>query len=252
MRGEANMSQTKIFAHRGFSSQFPENTMIAFQAALEIGADGIEFDVQLSKDHVPVIIHDSTLDRTTTGSGVVGHHSLSELKKVSAGSWFHKQFKAEQIPTLEEVCKWATNNALQLNIELKGYVWERQKLISIVYLLIKKYRLESRVIVSSFDHKVVHLWKKTFPMIETGIIVRAALYDPESYVRQIGILGYHIYFMSLTMEEAEQLVTSGIRLRPYTVNDEMWIRTFLNLKCDAVITDYPDLALMLRKKRMNN
>ncbi|MFC0472374.1 glycerophosphodiester phosphodiesterase [Halalkalibacter kiskunsagensis] len=240
------MSQTKIFAHRGFSSQFPENTMIAFQTALEVGVDGIEFDVQLSKDHVPVIIHDHTLDRTSTGSGVVGHYSLQELKQFSAGSWFHEQFKEEQIPTLEEIFLWATNNALQLNVELKGYVWERQKLISIVFPLIKKYGLQNRVIVSSFDHKVIHLWNKQFPTIETGIIVKAALHNPKLYVQQIATLGYHFYYMSLTTEEAEQLINSGIRLRPYTVNDKNWIRTFVNLKCEAIITDYPDLALSLR------
>ncbi len=220
--------------------------MIAFQAALEIGADGIEFDVQLSKDHVPVIIHDQTLDRTSTGSGVVGHYSLLELKQFSAGSWFHEKFKAEQIPTLEEVFLWSKNNALQLNLELKGYVWERQKMITIVFPLIKKYGLENRVIVSSFDHKMVRLWNEQYPMIETGIIVKSALYNPESYVRQLAALGYHFSFMSLTMEEAEQLIKSGILLRPYTVNQEKWIQIFINLKCDAIITDYPDLALTLR------
>jgi len=91
-----------IIGHRGFRARYPENTMAAFAGAVDAGADMIEFDVQLSSDGIPVVIHDRTLDRTTNGSGPVTSHTLSQLKKLDAGSWFQSRFRAQTIPTLEE------------------------------------------------------------------------------------------------------------------------------------------------------
>nr|WP_273843693.1 glycerophosphodiester phosphodiesterase [Halalkalibacter alkalisediminis] len=240
------MTGTKVFAHRGFSSQYPENTMVAFQASADIGADGIEFDIQLTKDHVPVVIHDLTLDRTTTGKGFVRDYTASELKKFSAGSWFSDTFKAETIPTLEEVLIWAKTHSLTLNIELKGSVADRNLTVATVLPLLKKYDLEERIILSSFDHKSVHTFQKHNPFLETAVIVAAALYEPESYLRHVNVLGYHFSYVSLLDEEVKALIKKGFRLRPYTVNEERWIKKFFELGCDAIFTDEVEKALRIR------
>ena len=239
---------TKVFAHRGFSSQFPENTMAAFQASADLGADGIEFDVQLTNDQVPVVIHDLTLDRTTTGKGLVRDYTVSELKSFSAGSWFSDTFKKETIPTLEEVLHWAkSHHCLTLNIELKGSVSDRKLIVASVLPLLKKYDIEDNIILSSFDHKSVHTLQKHNPYLETAIIVAAALYEPENYLRHVNVLGYHFSYVSLLEEEVKTLMRKGFRLRPYTVNEESWMKKFFEIGCDAIFTDEVEKALRIRE-----
>src|SRR5690554_3028185 len=111
---------TLIFAHRGASYHCPENTMASFMKAARLNADGIELDVQLSSDHIPVVIHDFTLHRTTSGYGNVNKKTVVELKTLDAGSWFSPTYQNETIPTLNEVLKWAKNTKLLVNIELKS------------------------------------------------------------------------------------------------------------------------------------
>lgn len=243
------MTQTNVFAHRGVSSQFPENTMAAFQAAVDVGADGIEFDVQLSKDDVPVVIHDHTLDRTTTGSGLVRSHTVKELKELSAGEWFHPGFKNEQIPTLTEVFIWAKHHSLLLNIELKGDVRERELISSTVLSLIVQFGLVDRVILSSFDHTIIHLIQQEMPQVETAVIVMAALHEPAFYLKRIGAYGYHFCSPLLLKTEAQDLMRKGNRLRPYTVNDREWMREYMDWGCDGIFTDYPKEALIIREER---
>ncbi|GAE35621.1 glycerophosphodiester phosphodiesterase [Halalkalibacter akibai] len=244
------MVVTQILAHRGFSSQYPENTMAAFQAAIDIGADGIEFDVQLTKDHVAVVIHDLTLERTTTGTGFVRQHTASELKELSAGAWFSEKFKEENIPTLEEVLIWAKNHkqSFTLNVEVKGRVEDRDLALKTILPLIRNYKMEDRIIVSSFDHKTVCRFNEQAPFIETAVIVMAALYKPEDYLRQMNVLGYHFSFVSLLEEEIQSLLKKGFRLRPYTVNDEKGMKRFIELGCDAIFTDEVQKALEIRDK----
>ena len=99
----------KNIAHRGFSGKYPENTNIAFARAIELGADMIELDVTLSKDKIPVVIHDDTLERTSNGKGKVRNVPLEKLKQLDFGSWMHSNFSEERIPTLEEVLKIIKN-----------------------------------------------------------------------------------------------------------------------------------------------
>lgn len=108
------------FAHRGASAVCPENTMAAFRKGLELGATGIETDVQMTKDGGLVLIHDETLNRTTSGTGYVKDHSLAELLEVDAGSWFGPEFKDERLPLLEDLLDLLQGRDTILNIELKN------------------------------------------------------------------------------------------------------------------------------------
>ena len=111
----------EIAAHRGVSSLAPENTLSAFQKAAAMGCEWIEFDVQLTQDGSPVVIHDKTVERCTNGVGIVSEMTLKELKLLDAGSWFSKEFCNETIPTLEEVLSLAKKYNMSVNIELKTY-----------------------------------------------------------------------------------------------------------------------------------
>ena len=113
---------TKVIAHRGASADAPENTMRAFEQAMLFGADGIELDVQLTRDGELVVIHDETLDRTTTGRGSVYSYTFAELRTLDAGSWFARSTKPERIPHLQEVFDLLAGTDILLNVELKNDV----------------------------------------------------------------------------------------------------------------------------------
>src|SRR5699024_8402340 len=158
-----------IMAHRGASGNAPENTMAAFQLAVDEGADGIELDVHLSKDGEIVVIHDDTLNRTTNGTGNVHEKDLAELKTYDAGSWFDPKFSEERIPLLQEVIDILPESVF-LNIEIKNspivHTGIEQKLVD---LLGKNNRLND-TLISSFDHESLYTIKKLAPELKIGII----------------------------------------------------------------------------------
>ncbi|WP_066156007.1 glycerophosphodiester phosphodiesterase [Halalkalibacter krulwichiae] len=242
----------KIYAHRGYSDKYPENTMVAFQAAVDYGADGIEFDVQLTKDNVPVVIHDLTVDRTTTGSGRVRDLTVRELKEFSAGAWFGERFDSQKISTLEEVLAWAMGNSIMLNIELKGVVTDREEMIAAILSILKKFDCEDRLILSSFDHPTIQSLTEEAPLIEMAIIVASALFKPEEYLRRLKIRGYHFSHISLREEEIRGMIYNGFRLRPYTVNEDQLIKQFINSGCDALFTDKVERAVKIRNRWIKN
>ncbi|WP_165763723.1 glycerophosphodiester phosphodiesterase family protein [Halalkalibacter urbisdiaboli] len=242
------MTRTNIFAHRGLSSLYPENTMAAFRAAAELGIEGIELDVQLSKDEVPVVIHDSELERTTNGTGLVKSDTIDQLKLLSAGEWFSEEFKHEKIATLEEVLAWAQSKKIIINIEIKTDVLKRELLVQKVLPLISKYELLHRVIVSSFDHNLIRLIKRREPKLETAVIVVASLISPDLYLADAAVEGYHCHSASMSEKEMIDLMSKGVRVRPYTVNDKNEMVSIMKIGCDAFFTDYPQIAVEVREE----
>src|SRR5699024_9416992 len=163
-------------AHRGASARYPENTMAAFKGAVEMGADMIEFDVRLSADGIPVIFHNARLDSPINASGLIADSTLTELKKLDAGSWFHPDFISEQIPTLEETLAWASGT-IRLNIELKtDSVDNGKQLAESCLSLVKKYRMSEHVLFSSFDLNMLEYIKE----IEPGASI-AILFTPNRF-----------------------------------------------------------------------
>ncbi|WP_216829325.1 glycerophosphodiester phosphodiesterase [Alkalihalobacterium elongatum] len=237
---------TEVFAHRGLSGLYPENTMIAFKAAAKLPIDGIELDVQLTKDNVPIVIHDVTLDRTTEGRGMVREHTLDQIRSYSAGTWYSEQFRVEKVPTLEEVLVWAKEETLKLNIELKGPAWEREELWEAVKLLIDRYNMIEQVIISSFDHVLIAKIQKEVPMLETAVIVVSGMYQPLSYIQTIGTKGFHYFFPLMLEHEVKPLMEAGVLVRPYTINDKQMLKKAFQSKVTAIFTDYPHIALQLK------
>ncbi|GIW23545.1 MAG: hypothetical protein KatS3mg068_2552 [Candidatus Sericytochromatia bacterium] len=168
---------TLIIAHRGFSGRYPENTLIAIEEAIRF-SDMIEIDVQLSKDNIPVVFHDSNLKRTTNVAGKLNQRTLQELKELDAGSWFSINFRNEKIPTLEEVLKIIKDRIL-LNIEIKkSSVFKENSIIEEKILeLIKKYKIQEQIIISSFSSLALKRIKILEPEIKTAILTRARFLD---------------------------------------------------------------------------
>ena len=145
-------SSTKIIAHRGNACGAPENTLEAFRQAVELGADGVELDVQLSSDGVPVVIHDETLERTTDGAGAVAEHSAAEITALSAGLWFQPPFPAARPPTLDAVLEVLSPAGLEIHLELKTDIHPYPGLAEAVAALVGRRALGDRVMISSFNH----------------------------------------------------------------------------------------------------
>ena len=144
-----SLPQPVIFAHRGASAHAPENTLAAFELALQQGADAIELDVKLTVDGHVVVIHDATVDRTTGARGRVKDLSLAELRALSAGSFFASHFSTEKIPMLEEVFE-VLGKRLFINVELTNYNTPRDHLVESVCMLVKKFNLQKHILFSSF------------------------------------------------------------------------------------------------------
>jgi glycerophosphoryl diester phosphodiesterase len=238
---------TLIFAHRGFSSIEPENTMSAFQEAEKCGADGIELDVQLTKDDEVVVIHDEKVDRTTNGTGFVKDYTLSELKKLDANYIFKKQNVKVRIPTLKEVFDWLTGNDLICNIEIKSHEFQQFHLEEKVIDFIRRYGFEERVILSSFNHySIVHCYRLA-PDVEIALLYSYGIYLPWVYAKGLHAGAIHPHYQTLTEEIVQMSHQNGIKVRPYTVNREKDMKRLFQMGCDAIITDEPKKAVQLRQ-----
>ena len=237
---------TVIFAHRGYSALYPENTMVAFKKAEKAGADGIELDVQLTKDGEVVVIHDEKVDRTTSGSGFVKDFSLKEHKKLNAGSKIKTILKKEPIPSLREVLQWMKTNQLVCNIELKNGIFLYEGMEEKVIELIREYQLTERIIISSFNHNSLVSCYRVAPEIETAPLIAKSIYMPWEYAKSIKAKGIHPKYATLTDETIAKSLEKGIAVRPYTVNKAKNMQRLFQLGCTAFITDDPVQAVQIR------
>ncbi|GAA0346199.1 glycerophosphodiester phosphodiesterase [Bacillus carboniphilus] len=238
---------TQIIAHRGSSKVEPENTMPAFQQAYKDGADGIEIDVQLTKDGEIVVIHDEKVDRTTNGKGYVKDYSLKELQKLNANNKFPTIHKVT-IPTLIEILEWIVSNEMTLHIELKNGVVPYPELEEKVIQLIRLYGVENRVILSSFNHYSIVKCYRLAPEIETAPIYKSGIFMPWVYAQSIRAKGIHPHYLAAPNELIEESMKNGIQVRPYTVNKEKDMKRLIEVNCTAFITDYPEKAVRLKEK----
>lgn len=235
-----------IFAHRGVASLFPENTMVAFQEAVRLNSNGIELDVQLTKDGVPVVIHDETLERTTNGTGWVKDTNYEELRQLNASYKFGNQFGHCPVPTLKEVCELILGTSTILNIELKNEIISYPGLEEKVNELIQSFHIDGQVVISSFNHESLKYFRTIAPDVQIAALSEKAIENAGEYLRDLGAKGYHPNYLTVTKELVDQLNGYGIAIRPYTVNDSTVMKQFLDWGVDSVITDYPQNMIPLK------
>ncbi len=239
--------KTKIIGHRGGAAGFPENTLAAFKKAVELGADGVEFDVQLTKDGEVVVIHDELIDRTMTGSGLVKEHTLKELRQMSAGEFFSPDFKSEKIPTLAEVLE-VVQDLEVINIELKNYL-PYPKLEEKVLKLVDQFEIREKVIISSFNHYSLQKIKKLQPEIRTGALLMAKIINPADYAFKRAFNALHLHFLTADQEIIDKSHFMGMQVNVYTVNFPESVIELLEKGVDMIMTDDLEMAIELRDEK---
>lgn len=231
-----------VLAHRGANRLAPENTLAAFRLAAELGADGVELDVQLSQDGQAVVMHDFTVNKTTNGRGAVKSRTLAELKTLDAGAYFSADFAATPIPTLSEVFL-ALGPVLLFNIELKTAAIRDEGLEAEVIRLVEDFNLADRVVLSSFNPFALRRAWRVNPAIKRGLLwypgdrwfLRRQLF--RSLARPDM---FHPHWQAVTPALVQREHARGLRVNPWTCNEPEALRRLIAAGVDAIITDYPD------------
>lgn len=231
--------KTKIWAHRGASEVAPENTLLAFEKAIEMGADGIELDVQMTKDGELVVIHDETINRTSDGKGYVKDYTLDQLQCYNFGKGYTKW---APIPTLRQVYELMQHNDLMLNIELKNGIIHYKGMEEKLLELAKEMRMESRLIYSSFNHQSIVYLKQLQHNIKTGILYADGWLKVPDYAVHIGASALHPAGYLIDRALVQEARQRGLKVHVWTVNEEEAIKQLVHLGVDAIITNTPDLA----------
>ncbi|MCM8900782.1 glycerophosphodiester phosphodiesterase [Caldicoprobacter algeriensis] len=241
------MPKPLIIAHRGASAYAPENTLAAFKKAINLGADGIELDVHLSKDGEVVVIHDRTIDRTSNGKGQVAEMSLKELKALDFGSWFSDEYQKESIPLLREVLELLKDWNGLLNIELKQNGLERYPQIEEKVLnLLGTYGFLERAIISSFDHYSLMKVKEIDPSMRICPLYMANLYKPWEYAYMLNAFAIHPHYHTVVPDLVKKCHEYNIQVNVYTVDCPEHIQLMVDAGVDGIITNVPDIAIQVR------
>jgi glycerophosphoryl diester phosphodiesterase len=228
-------------AHRGASGLAPENTMEAFREALSFPyVEWIELDVQLSRDGVPVVIHDDTLRRTTNGSGRVADASAEQLAGLDAVSWYSKAFTKEGIPSLEAVLD-ATIGRCRLNIELKTYGGRYPDLEKKVVELLYAKGLQHDAVITSFDSAALRTVRQLSDEVKTGLIIDAAPWMLVSNLKELDAGFLSIGYTRISSGLMKSMHEAGITVMAWTVNDIAMMKRLAKLDPSILIcTNYPD------------
>jgi len=235
----ARFTRPLLIGHRGYPAKFPENTLAAFEGAMQAGCDMIELDVTLSRDRKVVVIHDDTLDRTTNGKGPVLGQTFEELKRLDAGSWFAPRFSAERIPELSEVMELTAGRCM-LNIEIKQSAFEAGYPIDAiehqVVTLVRAGGAMDRVIISSFDKRIL---ERIAAMDAPPVIAYISDHGVDERVLDMLLamkaFSWHPSFKVLTRDQVDMLHTAGLKVFPWTINTRAEAEKVLALGVDGLI-----------------
>ena len=235
-----------LIAHRGYCRKYPENTLFAFQAALDAGCAMIELDVTFSRDRKPVVIHDATLERTTNGHGAVKDYTLKELKRLDAGSWFHPRFADQRLPELAEVLDLVNGRAF-VNIEIKSYAYEPQHppdaIEKQIVALVKQKKAQDSVLISSFNANVL---EQLACMKEAPALALISMHPADDRTvklcRRLKVFSWNPNSHVLTRQQVKMMHNAGIRVFPFNVDRPEDYRRMRMINVDGVITSDPYLT----------
>jgi glycerophosphoryl diester phosphodiesterase len=235
-----------IIAHRGASAYFPENTLPAFEGAIAMGADMVELDVQLTSDKEVVVFHDEKISRCTDGRGKIAYHTLAELKKMDAGSWYDKKFQNTRIPSLAEalsVCK----NKIAVNIEIKTEAVSKmffggieEKCLKIV----EQAGMREHVVFSSFDPRAIMHLKQIDNTLTVAVLFEKKRYGsklPSDIIESLGADAFNCSNAEFNKKWLANFKLNNIPVNIYTVNDAKNMRRFLKIGVSGIFTNKPDI-----------
>ncbi len=241
----------EVIAHRGLSGLAPENTLSSIRAAIERGADRVEFDVVLSLDGIPVVIHDADLDRTTDGKGPVAALDLERLRRLDAGRWFDARFAGERVPTLEEVLDLCRGK-IPVNIEIKeeavapGSGPEADGVEARVANAVRRRGMEAATVISSFEPRALDRLRLIAPEI-----VRQSLYEagrhrglgPAEVCRAVDAGGFNCSKEEVNPAWIDEAHREGLRINVYTVDEPQEMEDLIRQGVDGIFTNRADRLL---------
>lgn len=232
----------KVWGHRGASGYAPENTIEAFMLAVEQQADGIELDVQLSKDGELVVIHDETVDRVSDGTGRVQDYRLAELKKLNVNKP-HPEYARVEIPTLREVYEAVRGSKITVNVELKTGIYFYPGICGKVLELAEEMEMQNRIWYSSFNHLTLVTLKNLDASVRTGVLYEDGWLNVPEYAARLQADALHPAYYNLQypgfLKEARE---QHLAIHPWTVNERETMAYMAKAGVDAIITNYPDVA----------
>jgi glycerophosphoryl diester phosphodiesterase len=234
---------SRVVAHRGGGAVAPENTLEGIRKAAEMGFGGVEFDVMLSSDKIPVLIHDETLERTTDGRGAVADTPLAELETLDAGSWFGSKYRGARLPSFEQAGKLCVELGLWANVEIKPAMgFERETAAAAAKLARSLWRDASPApLLSSFQRSSLEVARATAPEIDRGYLTDRFEPGWDEAARALDCVSVHCNFKYLREARAVEIRAAGYWLLCYTVNDPETARRLFSWGVDAIFTDRLDL-----------
>ena len=243
-----------VVAHRGISAKAPENTLASFALAAQVpGIDMVELDVRLTRDEEVIVLHDRTLQRTTTGNGIARKYSLGDLRNYDAGSWFNPRFKSERIPTLAEVLH-LVGSSRWVDIEIKSDPFDgsqRQLIVDRVLRVVDQCGMSDQVFFTSFDHHLVADLKRIRPTAVTGVLYnffRDFGRPPSKLARRANASVFICAKGELQRSMIGDAHAHGVGVYVYTLNSVKDAQKMIELKVDGIISDNADDIVSLVKQ----
>lgn len=241
--------KTKIWAHRGASGYAPENTMEAFRLAVQMEADGVELDVQLTKDGEIVVVHDERIDRMSDGTGRVVDYTLEELKQFNFNKSHPGYEEVCRIPTLREVLECLKDTGLMVNIELKTGSIPYEGIERKTAELVREMGYEKRILYSSFNHRSLLKVREYQPDAKLAFLFSNELSKAAEYAKLNGVQGLNPYVsFTLCEEEMRECRRNNIEINVWTVNDRKDMKRLIEAGVEGIITNYPDTARQVRSE----
>ncbi len=243
--------KTNVISHRGANFFAPQNTLPAFEKSLEIGVDGFETDVHLTKDGVPVLCHNYTINATSDKKGNITDYTYSELREFDFGKYFSPSYKGTKIPSVDEFLTLVASSDIKvLNIELKSPKESGEsEIVTKTIDLVRRYELTDRLIISSFNPDLLLEAKRYAPECRTGllyspnhIVAWKISKDPVAFAKEIGADALHPHSIYVTRRYVEKAHAENIIVNPWTVDSPKSIEKMLNCGVDGIITNHPDLV----------
>ncbi|MGN0468586.1 MAG: glycerophosphodiester phosphodiesterase [Acutalibacteraceae bacterium] len=252
------MKKINVISHRGANKYAPQNTLPAFEKAVQIGIDGFETDVHITKDNQLILCHNYTIDETSNGKGKISDMTLSELEKYDFGGYFSPKFKGTKIPTVDEFLSFVeTTDIKVLNIELKSPEQNETAIVSETIRLVKEHGLFDKLIISSFDPKLLVEAKEIDQSCKTGFLYspdkkttykNRLISRPIDFAKSIGVDALHPIFFFVDEKYVTNAHEAGLMVNPWTVDSVKSIEKMIRCGVDGIITNFPDVVAGLLEK----
>lgn len=244
-RTTAPLGLPPVIGHRGAAGAAPENTLAGIRKARELGATWIEFDVKLTKDGQAILFHDDRLERTTDGRGAVAATTLGEIRRLDAGGWFAPAFRGEPVPTFEQALALCAELGLGINVEIKPCAGREQETaqLTVSTLLELWPRDRPAPLVSSFAPVCLRVARDMAPGLPRGYLSGMLPRRWRELMAEYECAALHLDHRRLVVGQRAAVLSAGVPLVLYTVNDGRRARRHLEAGVAAVITDHVDRVL---------